>query len=80
MRTLEELKRSLYRSQTSFDSLAESYHEALVEIKRFTGYLRKAQQNGAMQCSECGGHWLCLADGARLCRCVPEPEMTEASK
>lgn len=80
MQTLEELKRSLFVSQTSFDSLTESYHEALVKIEKLQKRLRKAQGNAAIQCSECGGYWLCLGDGARICNCKSESENTEASK
>ena len=52
----------------------------LAKIKELRKRLRKAQQNAAMQCSNCEGYWLSLADGARLCSCTPEEENEEASK
>lgn len=66
--------------RTSFSSLIESYHKALTEIEELRKRIRKLTQNTGMQCCECGGYRLCLSEGARLCSCESDPEMTEASK
>jgi len=76
MKSLEELKQNLW--DTDCDSLIRLYHEALIKIDQLRKRLRKARQNGAMQCSQCGGYSLFLADGAQECSCIPELETTDA--
>lgn len=44
MQSLEELKQSLFVNQTSFDSLTESYHEALTEIEQLEKELYQLEE------------------------------------
>ena len=60
--------------------MTQTLEEAQGEIMKLRKRIRKLIQNTAMECCECGGYWLCLADGSRICSCESDPEMTEASK
>jgi len=46
----------------------------LDKVAHLSARLHKAQQNAAVQCSSCGGYWLSLSEGARICTCVSESE------
>jgi hypothetical protein len=77
IKSLEDLQIRLHCSQTSFDSLTESYYEALVENERLKKHLRKASNCQALQCCVCEGYVLSLADGAYECSCGSSDEVSK---
>lgn len=54
--------------------LAYQRDTLLEKVDHLSARLHKAQQNAARQCSHCGGYWLSLSEGARICICVSELE------
>ena len=55
MKSLEEFKQALDYSQTSFDSLAESYYEALVELEQLRKRLQHSIERTPCNCPRCTG-------------------------